>query len=128
MVDISYFYPTPSNRWKKPKYCSLYLLTVNFQKLCQIHFFLFSLVQNFFQLLRVLLSLQLDTNSCSSVLSRLNSNSFSISCLTEVNGALKRHQVSDGRLKGGMRIEKIILEIVAKCRKGNITKLSQEFF
>lgn len=55
IVDIRYFYPTLSNRWKKPKYCSLYLLNYkhsNFQKLFQIKFFLFSLVENFFWLLR----------------------------------------------------------------------------
>lgn len=51
IVDIRYFYPTLSNRWKKPKYCSLYLLNYkhsNFQKLFQIKFFLFSLLENFF--------------------------------------------------------------------------------
>lgn len=94
-------------------------LTVNiqtFKSFIRSSFFLFSLMENFFWLLRVLLSPWLGTNHCNSVLSRLNFNSFSISCLIEVNGALKWHQVSDGSLKGGMRIEKFILEIVAKCR------------
>lgn len=42
MVGISYFYPALSNKWKKPKYYSLYLLNCkhsNSQKLCQIKFF-----------------------------------------------------------------------------------------
>lgn len=127
MVDIRYFYPTVSNRWKKAEYCSLYLVNnkySNFQKLCQVKFFSIFTCREFLLTTESLVSLWLGTNGCNSVLSRLHCNFFSISCLTEVNGALKRHEVSDVRMKRGMRIEKLFLEIVAKCRKGNCTKLS----
>lgn len=113
------FLSTLSNRWRKTYDCSLYLLTVNFSK-CFPDLFI-----SVFTCAEFLLTFE--NFAPSTVLCRLSCNSFSISCLAEVNRALKGYQESDGRIKGWVRILKFTLEIGPKCRNGNITKLCQEF-
>lgn len=93
-----------------------YLLYI-FQNVFQIYLFLFSIVQNFFWLLRVLLYLR-----CSADL---------VAILSQFHALLKSIGLWRGTKDqmGGKRVRilKSTLDIGPECRKGNITKLCQEF-